>query len=101
LLAVARQEKANAEVRISAVNALSQLGLVEELAPILLSLAQDKFGDGFIRFAAALVLRDIGYTEDAANLLLLLAQDPTENLTLRSNAVAALGKARRELLRTL
>ncbi len=91
LLALAQDEKVDADVRRDAVEALGALGRTDDAVRILLALAQDKKVDAYVRRAAAEALGALGHTDDAMRILLALAQDDKMEAWVRQEAARALG----------
>jgi len=91
LLALARDQQVDAEVRAAAAAALGQLGCAEEAVEILLPLARDPEVDAWLRRDAAKTLAQLGRTEEAGGILLALTRNPKVSDMDRILAASALG----------
>jgi HEAT repeat protein len=87
LLAIAQDEKVDAEVRVEAAVALGRLGCAEEAISILLALAYDEGVDGWECTQAIIGLGRLGQTKDLLN----LARDASLNAAARLVAASELG----------
>jgi len=88
LLALARDEAAEAWVRMLAAEALGELGRAEEL----LALARDEAVRAWVRVPAARALGRLGHAEEAAAIPLALARDEAVEAKVRVPAAEALGR---------
>ena len=91
MLALARDDDVDGEVRERAAEALGKLEQTDEAVQACLELARDDDVDGEVRERAAEALGELGQTDEAVQILLALARDEKVKARVRKRAAEALG----------